>query len=92
MARVYTSSTYLDLQDYIKKVYQTFRQFGHDVIAMEDYLSTDSCFFDKCLECVANCGCYAAVFARCYGEMLEGQTKSITELECADAVAAESPR
>ena len=49
MARIYVSSTYADLAAYREVVYKALRQMGHDVIAMEDYVSSDERPLSRCL-------------------------------------------
>ena len=39
--KVYVSSTYSDLVDYRKAVYDALRRLRYDVLAMEDYVATD---------------------------------------------------
>lgn len=85
MARIYISSTYLDLIDHREKVYRALRQLSHDVIAMEDYVATDTRPLDKCLADVASCEIYVGVFAWRYGFIPPGQSKAITELEYREA-------
>ena len=55
MAKIYISSTYGDLKDYREKVYHALLQWGHQVIAMEDYVASDQRPLDKCLADVAGC-------------------------------------
>jgi hypothetical protein len=92
MARIYISSTYKDLQDCRERVYHTLRQLGHDVIAMEDYVAAASRPLDQCLADVAGCDYYIGIFAWRYGFIPEGQTRSITELEYAEASRLEKRR
>jgi len=53
MTTIYLSSTYEDLKDYREVVYKALRKSGYNVIAMEDYVSTDQRPVDKCLKDVA---------------------------------------
>ena len=84
MAKIYLSSTYSDLKECREVVYRTLRQMRHDVIAMEDYVATDSRPVDKCLADVAACEVYVGIFAWRYGSIPPKDNpdqKSITELE-----------
>jgi len=81
MAKIYISSTYIDLKDHREAVYRTLRQWGHDAIAMEDYVASDERPLDKCLEDVIASDVYIALIAWRYGYVPHGLEKSITELE-----------
>ncbi|MFZ4986561.1 MAG: DUF4062 domain-containing protein [Blastocatellia bacterium] len=85
MARIYISSTYQDLKDHREEVYRALRNLSQDVIAMEDYLATDTRPLDKCLKDVARCEIYVGIFAWRYGFTPLGQSKAITELEYREA-------
>jgi len=63
MPKIYISSTYEDLKDYRKAVYDTLRKMQHNVIAMEDYVATDQRPVDKCLLDVSSCEVYIGIFA-----------------------------
>ena len=91
MAKIYISSTYEDLKDHRKAVYETLRQWRHDVIAMEDYVACDQRPLDKCLEDVSQCNVYIGLFAWRYGFIPDGQSKSITQLEYECAVKSGMP-
>ncbi|HYT43570.1 MAG TPA: DUF4062 domain-containing protein, partial [Methylomirabilota bacterium] len=84
MTTIYLSSTFSDLEEYREAVYHTLRQMRYDVIAMEDYVATDTRPLEKCLLDVAACDLYLGLFAWRYGYIpSEGnpEHKSITELE-----------
>lgn len=86
MARIYVSSTYSDLKECRKQVFQVLRRLGHVDIAMEYYVAEDRRPLDRCLEDVASCDLYIGIFAWRYGHIPQGQDKSITELEFRKAV------
>ena len=67
MAKIYLSSTYADLVDHRKAVYDILRKVGHDVIAMEDYVATDERPAAKCLADVASSDVYVGLIAWRYG-------------------------
>jgi tetratricopeptide (TPR) repeat protein len=81
MTQIYISSTYSDLVDERRKVYNVLRKMRYDVIAMEDYVATDERPLDKCLADVAASQLYVGIFAWRYGYIPPGQKQSITELE-----------
>jgi|GEM_PF-1406787 len=83
---IYLSSTYEDLKDYRRVVFEALRQSGYDVIAMEDYVATDQRPVDKCLKDVERANLYVGLFAFRYGYLPPSHHHnpdglSITELE-----------
>ena len=81
MAKIYLSSTYSDLIEHRKAVYKTLRHFGHDVVALEDYVSSDNRPIDKCFDDIDKCDIYIGIIAWRYGYIPPGDSKSVTELE-----------
>ncbi|HEV2912131.1 MAG TPA: DUF4062 domain-containing protein [Pyrinomonadaceae bacterium] len=67
MAKVYVSSTFLDLRDYREKVRTVLRRMGHEDVAMEYYVAEDQRPLDRCLSDVAACDLYVGIFAWRYG-------------------------
>ena len=53
MTSIYLSSTYEDLKEYRRVVFDALRKSGYQVIAMEDYVATDQRPVDKCLKDVS---------------------------------------
>ncbi|NUS27830.1 MAG: DUF4062 domain-containing protein [Streptomyces sp.] len=92
MVDVYISSTFQDLQEARAQVRQTVRRMQHVDVAMEYYGASDERPLDKCLADVAACDLYICVVAWRYGFVPDGETRSITELEYAQAVASDKPR
>ena len=99
MARVYVSSTYKDLADVRQQVAKALRMFGHQVIAMEDYVAQDARPLGVCLRDVASCHIYVGIVAFRYGFIPADQPAgnnpdglSITELEMAHAATLGIPR
>jgi len=95
MAKIYLSSTYTDLVDYRKAVYEILRKVGHDVIAMEDYVATDERPAAKCLADVESSKVYAGLIAWRYGYVSpldNPQNRSVTEQEFRKAGEVEIPR
>ena len=96
MTTIYLSSTYEDLKDYRGAVFQALRQAGYEVIAMEDYVATDSRPVDKCLADVAGADIYVGVFGFRYGYVPPAEHGnphglSITELEFRHAEKLRKP-
>ncbi len=84
MAIIYISSTYSDLKDLRKTVYDRLHKMKHTVIAMEDYVATDQRPLNKCLDDVGKCNIYIGIFAWRYGYIPSDgnpEEKSVTELE-----------
>ncbi|HEX6597506.1 MAG TPA: DUF4062 domain-containing protein, partial [Acidimicrobiales bacterium] len=94
MAKIYVSSSFVDLREHREAVYQTLRQMRHDVVAMEDYVATDQRPLAKCLDDVDACDLYVGIFAHRYGYVPEEGNpdgRSITELEYRRAVEGAKP-
>src|SRR5262245_19100873 len=86
MTTIYLSSTYEDLKEYRRVVYDALRKSGHHVTAMEDYVAADQRPVDKCLKDVTDADIYVGIFAFRYGYVPPlGHNNpnglSITELE-----------
>ncbi|MEM6929795.1 MAG: DUF4062 domain-containing protein [Myxococcota bacterium] len=85
MARVYLSSTFEDLKEHRRAIYDALRQLRHDVVAMEDYTAAGASPLEKCLADVASSDVCVGIVAWRRGHVPEGQDKSITELEIGHA-------
>jgi hypothetical protein len=84
MARIYVSSTSVDLEDFRKTVSQALRRLGHEDVAMDYYVAEDTRPVDRSLSDVASCDVYVGIFAYRYGHVPKEdnpQGRSITELE-----------
>src|SRR6266508_2085698 len=88
VAKVYVSSTYVDLREVREQVRVTLRRMDHNDIAMEYYTAEDARPLDKCLRDVDACDLYICLVAWRYGYIPEGYEHSITELEYRRAVQA----
>ena len=96
MVTIYLSSTYEDLKEYRRVVFDALRKSGYQVIAMEDYVATDQRPVDKCLKDVEQADIYVGLFAFRYGYIPPPQHNnpkglSITELEFRRAEALGKP-
>jgi hypothetical protein len=81
---VYISSTYKDLQEYRKAVYDALHKMQYDVVCMEDYVASDERNVDKCCAHASSCDFYIGIFARRYGYIPADDNPdkvSITEME-----------
>ncbi|WP_454064311.1 nSTAND1 domain-containing NTPase [Candidatus Nitrospira salsa] len=90
MATIYLSSTFEDLKDYRRVVFEALRQSGHNVIAMEEYVAKDQRPMKKCLEDIGKVDIYVGLFGFRYGyvppvEHDNPDGASITELELRQA-------
>ncbi|MDQ3814012.1 MAG: DUF4062 domain-containing protein, partial [Armatimonadota bacterium] len=89
MARVYVSSTYLDLQEHRRQVSLVLRRMGHEDVAMDYYTAEDRPAVDKCLADVATCDIYVGIFAWRYGwipKQNNPEGLAITEMEYRQAM------
>ncbi|HRO52298.1 MAG TPA: DUF4062 domain-containing protein [Alicycliphilus sp.] len=92
--KIYVSSTFEDLKDYRRRVYDQLRALRHDVIAMEDYVAADERPLDKCLRDVRDSDVYIGLFAWRYGYVPRAgnpQRRSVTELEYLEAKKHKKP-
>jgi hypothetical protein len=93
---IYLSSTYEDLQDYRRVLFDALRKSGHQVIAMEDCVARDHRPVENCLKDVEQAHIYVGLFAFRYGYIPPPQHNnpnglSITELEFRRAEALKKP-
>ncbi len=94
MAKIYVSSTYLDLQEYRAQVERVIRRMGHTDVAMEYYVAEDTRPVAKCLADVAACDVYVGIFAWRYGWQPKDdnpENLSITEMEFRQAEKSGKP-
>lgn len=91
---IYLSSSYEDLKDHRRPVYDQLRALRHDVVAMEDYVAADARPLDQCLADVRAADLYVGLFAWRYGHVPKSSNprrKSVTELEYLEAKAHKKP-
>ena len=89
--KVYISSTYQDLVDHRAAVDRTLRRMGHDVIGMEQYVAEGSKPVDRCQADVRLADVYVIIVAWRHGYVPAAETRSITEIELAEAQDAGKP-
>ena len=95
MAKIYISSTYLDLSKHREAVMRSLYQMDKVVVAMENYTASDERPLDRCLVDVAACDVYVGIFAHRYGyipDQANPDSLSITELEYRQASRLNKPR
>ena len=86
MKKIYISSTFSDLVEYRRVLYEQLRSLRLDPIAMEDYVAADNRPTEKCLRDVEIADLYIGIVAWRYGfvpddQVDTGSKLSITELE-----------
>jgi GTPase SAR1 family protein len=84
MAKIYVSSTFLDLEEFREKILFHLQKMKQAVTAMEYYLADDRRPMDKCISDVETCNIYIGIFAWRYGTIPEidnPEKLSITETE-----------
>jgi len=95
MATIYLSSTYEDLKEHRRVVFDVLKKSGHEVKAMEDYVASDQRPVDKCLKDVAEADIYVGIFGFRYGYIPPPGDNpdglSITELELRHAETLQKP-
>ena len=94
MAKIYVSSTFLDLKDHREQVERVIRRMGHTDVAIEYYVAEDKRPVAKCLDDVAACDVYVGIYAWRYGWIPTENNPanlSITEMEFRQAEDKHKP-
>jgi len=84
MAKIYVSSTYLDLQEFREKILYHLQRLKQSIVAMEYCLADDRRPAEKCIADVEACDIYVGIFAWRYGTIPEENNPeqlSITGME-----------
>ncbi|MGA7195050.1 MAG: DUF4062 domain-containing protein, partial [Anaerolineales bacterium] len=84
MAKIYVSSTFLDLEEFREKILFHLQKMKQAVAAMEYYLANDRRPADKCIADVETSDIYIGIYAWRYGTIPEIDNPdkvSITEME-----------
>jgi hypothetical protein len=72
VARIFVSSTFVDLKEYRQKVSQAIRRAGHEDVAMEYYVAEDKRPVDRLQMCPAAISISeSSLGARCLGSRIE---------------------
>lgn len=82
---IFVGSTYLDLKEHRKKVYDTLTRMETFVHGMEHFGARPASPVEECLNEVRRCRFYIGIFAMRYGSIPKGYKKSMTELEYEEA-------
>lgn len=90
--KVFLSSTSRDLADHRKIFIEQCHLYGYDVIAMEEFGAQDAGAVAVSLKEVGTCNLFVGVYAKRYGYVPSGYTRSVTELEYQEAVRLNMPR
>ena len=91
MARIFVSSTYLDLKECREQICLILRRAGHEDLSMEYYATRENHLVDRRLSDVASSDLYVGIFAWRYGWIPQQDNPnqlSITELEYRQALRA----
>ncbi|HEY9247152.1 MAG TPA: DUF4062 domain-containing protein, partial [Candidatus Methanoperedens sp.] len=89
--KIFVSSTYLDLKEYRGKARKAIEDSGNVSIGMETFQSHTHEPIEFCPEKVEECDALVLIVAYRYGNIPEGQTISITQLEYEHALKNKIP-
>ncbi len=89
--KIFVSSTYLDLNDYRIKAKKAIEESKNEFIGMETFQSHTHEPTEFCPEKVEECDAFVLIVAYRYGNIPDGQTISITQLEYEHALRKKIP-
>src|SRR5450759_766752 len=89
--KIFVSSTFLDLKDYRIKAKKTIEESNNEFIGMEIFQSHTHEPMEFCPEKVEECDALVLIVAYRYGNIPDGQTISITQLEYEHALKKKIP-
>jgi tetratricopeptide (TPR) repeat protein len=89
--RIFLSSTYVDLKDYRTKARQAIEESGNEFVGMETFQSHTHEPSEFCPERVEECDALVLLVAYRYGNIPDGETRSITQLEYEHALKLKIP-
>ncbi len=89
--KIFVSSTYLDLKEYRDKVNEVIEYSGNQFVGMEVFQSHTHEPVKFCPEKVEDCDALVLIVAYRYGNIPDGQTISITQLEYEHALRNKIP-
>src|SRR5688572_16757395 len=83
--RIFLSSTSRDLREHREAVVRRCQTRGYSLVAMEEFGAQDASASSVSVSEVAPCDVFVGVYARRYGYVPEGATRSVTEMEYDEA-------
>ncbi|HUV80851.1 MAG TPA: DUF4062 domain-containing protein, partial [Candidatus Bathyarchaeia archaeon] len=89
--KIFLSSTYVDLKDYRAKARQAIEESGNEFVGMETFQSHTHEPSEFCPERVEECDALVLLVAYRYGNIPDGETRSITQLEYEHALRNKIP-
>lgn len=89
--KIFVSSTYLDLKEYRNRARSAIEESGNEFVGMEDFQSHTHEPKEFCSENVEECDALVLIVAYRYGNIPDGQTISITQLEYEHALRKKIP-
>ncbi|VVB87732.1 Uncharacterised protein [uncultured archaeon] len=89
--KIFVSSTYLDLKEYRVKAWKAIEDSGNEFVGMETFQSHTHEPTEFCPEKVEECDALVLIVAYRYGNIPDGQTISITQLEYEHALKNKIP-
>lgn len=89
--RLFVSSTYVDLKEYRDKAWKAIEESGNEFVGMETFQSHTHEPTEFCPERVEECDALVLIVAYRYGNIPDGQTISITQLEYEHALRNKIP-
>jgi hypothetical protein len=91
VARIFISSTFVDLKDYREATYVALRRLGHESTVVEDWAATEQPPLERTLATVQTSDLAVFLIGWRYGYVPTGQEFSMTELEYRAAQQAGIP-
>lgn len=89
--KIFVSSTYVDLKEYRDKAKKAIEESGNEFVGMETFQSHTHEPTEFCPEKVEECDALVLIVAYRYGNIPDGQTISITQLEYEHALKNKIP-
>ncbi|VVB96501.1 Uncharacterised protein [uncultured archaeon] len=89
--KIFVSSTYIDLKEYRDKARRAIEESGNEFVGMETFQSHTHEPTEFCPEKVEECDALVIIVAYRYGNIPDGQTISITQMEYEHALRKKIP-
>ena len=90
--KIFISSTSYDLKDYREAVIGALQHAGETPVCMEHIGAAVGRPLDKCMQMVKDADAYVGIFARRYGYVPHGRSRSMTHIEYEEARKLNKPR